>query len=178
MVKSLESFEWAETPLNQLDKNMEALKFYDAIKCETNFCFIFVSLTVKKAMTSFVMTDFNLIKTPFVTKPEMFWIYSHTRIKINHVIRLYSSQAEYNHKNSTDMKLTSGNDITRFKSPKKIKIRTWQNFKSAPLTSGPVQCWCCFQSQNVHRAALVYYKTTVLINHKTNRRTHTERPCP
>lgn len=25
---------------------------------------------------------------------------------------------------------------------------------------------------------MVYYKTTVLINHKTNRRTHTECPCP
>lgn len=28
------------------------------------------------------------------------------------------------------------------------------------------------QSQNVHRAALVYYKQAVLINHRTNRRTH------
>lgn len=63
MEKSLESFEWTESPLppppnNQFDKNMEALKFYDAIKCKINFCFIFVGLTVKKAMTSFLRTDF------------------------------------------------------------------------------------------------------------------------
>ena len=71
----------------------------------------------------------------------------------------------------------SGHDNT-IKKNKNKKKPTQQNFKSAPLTSAPLQCWCCSQKPNVHRVASVYYKKTVLINHKTNRRTHTERPCP
>lgn len=90
--------------------------------------------------------------------------------------RVFDSQAGYNHRNNMETIGTWPDPLRTSKTSTSLNIKKY--FQSAPLTSGHVQCWCCLQKQNVHRVALVYYKNTVLINQKTNRRTRTERPCP
>lgn len=46
------------------------------------------------------------------------------------------------------------------------------------LTSAPVQCWCCFQKQNVHRVALGYYKKLYWLTIRQTDAHDRELPCP